>query len=327
MELNFVKRVLAEGGVIKPLIIPAEFTNGTGLCNPSIYIDGDDILCNIRHVQYDLYHSEKDQKYSSWCGPMIYLHPEDDLTLRTENYVCKLNENLDIENFNKVDTSELDITPVWDFIGLEDGRLIRWDNKLYLCGVRRDTKENGEGRMEFSEIQFTNQGIKEVSRHRIQPPIDPNSYCEKNWMPILDRPFEFVKWANPTEVVKADLDTLSSKQTILSTQTINTPRDIRGGSHVIPFEDGYIALTHEVDYWQNENNHKDGIYWHRFIIWDKNFNIKHASKEFRFMDARVEFTCGMAEYKGDYLLSFGYQDNAAYILKVKSSTLKSFIYE
>lgn len=327
METNFVKRVLAEGGIIKPLIIPSNLTNGTGLCNPSVYVDGDQILCNIRHVGYNLYHSEFEQKYPSWHGPMIYLHPEDDLTLRTINYMCKLDENLDIESFNKVDTSKLDKTPVWEFIGLEDGRLVRWEDKLYLCGVRRDTKPNGEGRMEFSEIEFTPEGVKEISRHRIQPPVDPNSYCEKNWMPILDKPFHFVKWTNPTEVVKVDLDTLSSKQLFTPIHPQQLPRYIRGGSHVIPFEDGYIALTHEVDYWQNENNHKDGIYWHRFVVWDKEFNLKHFSKEFKFMDARVEFTCGMDEYKGEYLITFGYQDNAAYILKVKPSTLKSFIYE
>ncbi len=37
--------------------------------------------------------------------------------------------------------SELDVPPVWTFIGLEDGRLVKWDEKYYLIGVRRDTKD------------------------------------------------------------------------------------------------------------------------------------------------------------------------------------------
>ena len=62
MILNFVKTVLDNNGTIKPLIISEELTGGTGLCNPSVYVDGDRILINIRHVLYNLYHSEFDKK-------------------------------------------------------------------------------------------------------------------------------------------------------------------------------------------------------------------------------------------------------------------------
>jgi hypothetical protein len=34
---SFMKFILEQGGDIKPLIIPSEFTNGTGIMNPSIY--------------------------------------------------------------------------------------------------------------------------------------------------------------------------------------------------------------------------------------------------------------------------------------------------
>ena len=325
METNFVKRVLAEGGTIKPLIIPSELTNGTGLCNPSVYVDGDQILCNIRHVGYNLYHSEFEQKYPSWHGPMIYLHPEDDLTLRTINYMCKLDENLDIESFNKVDTSKLDKTPVWEFIGLEDGRLVRWEDKLYLCGVRRDTKPNGEGRIELSEIEFTPEGVKEISRHRIQPPNE-SSYCEKNWMPILDKPFHFVKWTNPTEVVKVDLKKNKATQVYLSPNIYDFQRDIRGGSQILKINNYYIGLTHEVDLWNNEGGYKDGQYYHRFVVWDKEFNIIHTTSEFKFMDARVEFVCGMDKYKDSYIITFGYQDNAAYALQIPQNVLENYIF-
>ena len=38
---NLVKQVIQNGGSITPLIIPSDLTNGTGLMNPSIFIDGD----------------------------------------------------------------------------------------------------------------------------------------------------------------------------------------------------------------------------------------------------------------------------------------------
>lgn len=132
------------------------------------------------------------------------MHPENDRTLRTTNFYFELDSEMDIKVSHKVDTSELDVTPVWEFIGLEDARLVKWEDKLFMIGVRRDTKPNGEGRMELSEIEVTSKGVKEINRIRIQSP-DPKSYCEKNWMPILDMPYHMVKWTNPTEVVRLNI--------------------------------------------------------------------------------------------------------------------------
>lgn len=325
---NFSKLCLDNGGDIMPLVIPADLTNGTGITNPSILIDGDNILLNIRHVGYSLYLCENNQRFQTKWGPdyspFCYLHPEDDCTLRTVNYLC----DLDINNFNtlslkinKVDTSKLDIEPVWEFIGLEDARLVRWDGKLYMCGVRRDTKTNGEGRMELSEIV---NGV-EINRYRIEPPNDPNSYCEKNWMPVLDKPYHFVKWSNPTEVVEVDINTLTSKTVYLSNNYKQLKRDIRGGSQVIRLGEYYIALTHEVDLWRTKHGKKDGKYYHRFIVWNQNFEIVKVSDEFNFMAAGVEFCCGMAIYGDDILITFGYQDNASFLLKSPISYIKNFI--
>jgi predicted GH43/DUF377 family glycosyl hydrolase len=324
MVTNFAKIALEAGGLIKPLIIPSELTDGTGLCNPSVFnLDGK-IVLNLRHVQYNLYHSEIGQKYPSWHGPLIYLHPEDDVTLRTENYFCLLSNTLEIDKFMKIDMSTFNVPPKWEFIGLEDCRLFKWDNRLYVCGVRRDTTTNGQGRMELSEIKVTANAVTEISRSRINPPGD-KSYCEKNWMPILDMPYHFVKWTNPTEVVKSNPATGDSETVILTEGRQPLPRDLRGGSQVIPFEGGYIALTHEVDLWNGEAGHKDAHYYQRFVIWDKDFNLVKWSQEFKFMEARIEFAAGMALKGKDFLITYGYQDNAAYILRVPVQTVKDFI--
>ena len=93
--MNFTKLALENGGSIKPLLIPAEHTNGTGLCNPSVLVDNGKILVNLRHIQYTLYHSEL-QKFEHQYGPLVYLNPENDITLTTTNFICELNENLDV---------------------------------------------------------------------------------------------------------------------------------------------------------------------------------------------------------------------------------------
>lgn len=319
------RRSLECGGDIYPLIIPHEITSGTGIMNPSLFLDVDGkILVNIRHVNYTFYHSEQ-KLYQHQYGPLTYVHPEHDMHLRTDNYYCELDHNFNITKFNKIDTSKFDTyEPLWDFVGLEDARIFRWDEKLYISGVRRDTTTNGQGRMELSEIVVSENSVEEVSRFRIPPPKDPNSYCEKNWMPIIDKPYHYVKWSNPTEVVKVNPNDESCETTVLS-DFVQLPRDLRGGSQVISWKNHYLALTHEVCLFNSEVGRKDAIYRHRFILWDKNWNIVKYSNDFSLMSGHVEFCVGMTKYHDDILITFGFQDNAAYLLKIPEVVIEEFL--
>lgn len=328
MEKNeLVKYVIENGGSIHPLLIPSDLTGGTGLMNPSVFVDGDQILVNIRHINYTLYHSEEKKFPHPW-GPLQYLHPEDDLTLRTNNYICHLDDNLDIVRFDHVNTSMLDVDPLWSFIGLEDARLFKWDGKHYLCGVRRDTTDNGQGRMELSEIVIESNGIREISRHRIPAPGNNGSYCEKNWMPINDWPYHFVKWTNPTEIVKFDINTGQIEQVILDeSKIVPVWADLRGGSQVLSLGEQFITITHEVNLFNSEIGRKDGRYRHRFVVWDKDWNIIKYTDSFAFMTGEIEFCCGAAFYKGDFLISFGFQDNCAYILRIPKDVFYKLLNE
>lgn len=313
---NFCKLAIEANGNMYPLIIPSQESKGLGLTNPSIHWNGKELITNVRHVQYALYHSEKAQKFQNQWGCLAYLNPEDDITLRTKNYLITNAK----DNIKLIDTSKLDVTPLWEFIGLEDARIAYWNDKIYLCGVRRDTTSNGVGRLEISEIQ----NHKEVRRYRIEPP-NGYSYCEKNWMPIADMPFHFVKWTNPTEVVKVDIETLRSETIKLVNHDLELPRDIRGGSQVILYEGFYIAVTHEVDLWYNQKNNKDAQYYHRFIVWDKNWNIVKVSDEFKFLGAQIEFCCGLTQRDDKLLLTFGFQDTTAFVLEMTTNFIKNFL--
>lgn len=322
--MNLTKIALDNGGFIKPLIVNSELTKGTGLTNPSIFIDEyENILVNIRHIQYTLYHSEL-KKYEHNWGPLVYVNEENSSILKTTNYISKLNSNLDIEYTKKVDTHFLDKPPLWEFSGLEDCRLFKWNNKTYLCGVRRDTTLYGEGRMELSEIALDNNQAKEISRVRIPIPGDNESYCEKNWMPILDKPYHFIKWTNPTQVVKFDLETKTTTQVHIG-QYQEMPADLKGGSQVIQYKDGYLALTHETYHYNYESGKRDAIYRHRFTYWDNDWNVISFSDDFDLLGGKIEFSCGLAKRENDFLVSFGFQDNSAYVLSVPEKIIEEII--
>ena len=333
---NFSKIVLNNKGKISPLIIEDSSINGTGLCNVSIFIDNNgEILTNIRHVHYHLYHSEFNQKFYNKWGCLSYLNPEDEIALITGNWLCKLNPNtLLVDDYKKIDTSKHDIKPNWEFHGLEDARVFRWDDILYVCGVRRDVYNNGQGRMELCKIDK----YKEITRDRIIPPKD--TYLEKNWMPILDLPYHFVKWTSPLEIVKVLPDkksktkvkygytnNIESETIFKKDYQLSLPRDLRGSSQVVRIGDYRMCITHEVDFFYNPGKYKDAHYYHRFIIWDMDWNLVRLSKPFKFMNTRIEFCCGLAVQDRDLLVTFGYQDNTSYILKFDFEVLNQLSWE
>lgn len=329
--MNLVQKSVEKGGHLKPLIIPAELTGGLGVMNPSVFIDDDgDILCIVRTLNYTLYHSENDQRFPSVWGPLAYLHPEEDQRLVTYNYFCRLDKDLNIINHTLIDTTKLDVEPIWTFVGEEDARLVKWDDKYYATGVRRDTTTTGVGRMELSELEVDKQSwtAKEVSRLRIPAPVDENSYCEKNWMPVIDKPFHYIKWSSPTELVKTFPDMPARCEQVSVNPGVVPETDQRGGSQLIKWGNYYIAISHEVVLFKNYMKQKNATYRHRICVWDENFVLVGVSPQnWAFLDGQIEFCAGAAEYDGDLLISFGYSDNAAFILQVPGEVVETLIKE
>jgi hypothetical protein len=203
---------------------------------------------------------------------------------------------------------------------------VEWNNKLYGIGVRRDLDTKGTGRMEISELEIADNSVKEVFRYRIPGPPPDNEYCMKNCTPILDKPFHLLKWSNPTCLMQFDI---SGKETRIfeTTSKITMNNDLRGGSQVIPYKGSYLSILHETNLYSSEQGKKDATYRHRFLVWNEDFQLIKISKLFSFMNMKIEFCCGLAEYQDDFLITFGAQDNAGYILKVSKSVVEDFINE
>jgi hypothetical protein len=329
--MSLVQRVLQNGGKIAPIIIEDGYYKNIGYMNPSVFVDNDgEILVNLRHINYTLYHSENDQQFPTRWGPLSYLHPETDQNLKTVNYLCRLNSNLEMTDHSMIDTSELDQPPLWEFHGEEDCRLVQWEGKYYVIGVRRDTTPNGQGRMELSEISIDKENwkVKEISRLRIPAPGDDNSYCEKNWVPILDKPYHFVKWTSPTEVVRTYPELPARCEQVSLKHGLQPPADQRGGTQLVKWNNLYIAIPHEVYLFNNYLGRKDGVYRHRLCVWDEEFNLVGVSpNHFSFLDGRIEFAAGAAKYGDDLLVSFGFADNCAYVLQIPKHVVDQLVAE
>jgi hypothetical protein len=192
--------------------------------------------------------------------------------------------------------------------------------------------------MEMCEIEWIDNEWQEVSRNPIPAPGDNATYCEKNWMPVIDMPWHFVKWCNPTEVIKFDIEkgTTTTVHLDETKRYHQFSRDLRGGTQVFPIGDGRrLCFTHEVDLLKDVFHRKDGHYNHRVIVWDDEWNIIHATQDFSFFGSQIdptlgheyniEFATGITFLDGDVLIAFGYQDNGTFILRMSEEIFFDFV--
>jgi hypothetical protein len=56
-----------------------------------------------------------------------------------------------------------------------------------------------------------------------------------------------------------------------------------------------------------------------------NWNIVHTTDTFTFMKGEIEFVTGLAIRESDVLISFGFQDNAAYIISLPTNLFEAIV--
>lgn len=309
-DFGFVSYILHNGGNIYSLDINLDDfgLKGWNCMNPSILFFKDKLYFSVRCVNYTLFNSVL---FPVRSQPTIYC--ENEGKLRSVNFVGILNENdFSIESIGIVDTSKLDTKPLWNFIGLEDARLVSWNGRLSLCGVRRDFKKDGTGRMELSTIEKDDDKWNEISRERIEIPDHDDNYCEKNWMPFLDKPGIFLRNISADELINMNRNIKNICNHIV------LPSGLRGDSQIVRYSnDGYIGLIHEcqLNLLDKSTNARTGKYLHHFIILDNDGKIIGITKSFQYSnDFNIEFGCGLA-IKGDNVyVSFSEMDLAAFLL-------------
>ena len=327
----FVNYCLLGGVKIRRMDLDLKDPFWPGYCNPSIMYDkkDDNWKFIIRNVNYVLHGSQHPYKcYSSW-GPVLYSVPwEDGRNLKTQNFLGTANDPMNDDwHFTKIETRPY--TPIWEFWGEEDARLVRWNDKLYTTGVRRDDNKDGRGRMELMHITENATKPQEINRLKVKAPGKDDGYCEKNWMPIRDLPYHYVRLANPTIVVKVDPKTGKSEEVVHKDKAsgfVDEKFDLlRGSSQVVTWGDYYISLVHTCELWLTASNRKFARYCHVFIVWDKEWNIVKMSPLFSFGNYNVEFTTGLEYKDGKFYIPFALQDNFSFLMEVDENVIRNFI--
>lgn len=334
---NFVNICLQGGGQIMFIDYNEHNPLWPGYCNPSIMWDNKtkDFKLILRNVNYVLHNSGDNER--NWCGwgPCFYSIPQEDgRNLKTRNFIGVSKDPFN-NGFKFLEIQTKPYNPIWEFQGEEDARIIRWDDKLYTTGVRRDDNEKGMGRMELMllkepSIIADNKTMEyyEESRLKINGIGDNSTYCEKNWMPIQDIPYHYIQSSNPLRIIKVNPDTGEVSPIIEKPKDDNLLKHfdmLRGSSQCIPWKDGHITLVHTCELWFTRNGRKFAKYMHVFLWWDNDWNLKKVSPLFTFGDFMVEFTTGLEYHDGYFYIPFAIQDNFTYLLKVPENTIETFL--
>lgn len=306
--MSFISSSISNGGLFKPIIAPIK--TGSFL-NPSISIIDQKILINFRYFNHFFYHPEKSKYKIKWK----HFFANKDI-IKTSNYIGYFDHNLESIEFYPVNLilSDHDLF-CCSSKGLEDCRLVCWNDKIYLIGTKVDAASDCVGKIQLSEISFDGKQFLEISKLPISE--TSNISVDKNWMPIIDQAYSFIKWSNPTEIINVDIKTkkINSKtyNNYISGYTL-----FKGGSQVIKLYEDNLSLIHETI------NDK---YYHRFILWDKDWNVIKISKQFSFLNSDVEYACGMALFNDSILISLCIQETSCYILQNSIPFIMNFIYD
>ena len=219
--------------------------------------------------------------------------------------ISKLDKDMNPTEWHKIDFPD---GPIQER-GVEDARIFWRKNSFYIHCV---FLERSQPRARIAVYKLSDD-LRVASFVKLYESERGNNAIEKNWMTELyseDSNIDFLRY---------------------------NPDGIRGGSSLIPWEDGYLALVHKTysqptfKYSSKTFGEMEGAtkhYRHLFAEYDKNIIFKRATQEFTFREnGQVEFGMGLVEKDNHLYMSLGVNDEEVWMAKLSKSKVKQLLQE
>ncbi len=195
-------------------------------------------------------------------------------------------------------------------VGFEDCRLFWWRGAWHLVANCREVSHDALERMVLLRID------DDQLADLVVFPGQVTGRREKNWMPfVVDDRLLLVYGCHPFVVVEWDPDAGRLRERC----RIATPTSFAafgGGSQGVPVEGGHLFVVHQV-----ERSGTRRLYEHRLFQIDDELRPVALSRPFALQRYGVEFCAGMAAWGDDLLLSYGTQDQRAWLASVDAVDL------
>jgi predicted GH43/DUF377 family glycosyl hydrolase len=230
-------------------------------------------------------------------------------TIKNRLWYVSLNSDLSAKSLIEIKAITPDYLPISR--GLEDARLFSRDGEWFFTCVILET-HTPVARIALFSLDFTSGTATFIEKYESWDPTK----LEKNWMtPALEANSTFDYIYGPTGIVK-------DRKFDIKECTNENISHVRGGSCLWPLDDGsYLAVIHEVSIKPIERfnprtfaKELTGLrqYSHRFARYSYTGELIQISEHFIFNHYNVEFSCGLVEKDGNFIISYGLQDVAAH---------------
>lgn len=222
--------------------------------------------------------------------------------IRTQNHLATLDSDLNIVALDLIrgDWGEVKFPLV---VGLEDARLQWAHDHWFIYGTLRQHRSDG-----LCEVATAGLEGDQMVRQCVMNNPEPGRH-QKNWM-AMSGTADFIYTVSPPQVMNG------AKGLYLLKRTHTEPfspecEQFRGSSQAIETDYGYLAVTHEVD-WSTGRRR----YYHRFVAFDDAGYCFAYTEPFSIIEPAIEFVAGLVEHQEDYVISFGYKDERAFLARI-----------
>ena len=261
--------------------------------NPSVVLSDGQLLTTVRTVNF------------------VHRCPHSkELTPTTRNFLLTLNPDLTTKFSREICLPADFPVRFAAILGVEDLRPFVWLGALWVIGCTAMLS----GRPEQILARVAPESLTDC--RVLQPPCGIRP--QKNWMPQVsaDR-LRFLYWHNPTTILDEWGALVSVSEPPVSTA------GFRGSTQLVPFDDGWLGMIHEVLERPNETNY----YFHRFVWLNAEDKLRAVSRRFRFSDRHVDYCAGLSWHPDGerMVLSFAVCDVEAWLATVEAAEVRAML--
>src|SRR5262249_54791780 len=153
-----------------------------------------------------------------------------------------------------------------------------WRGGLWCVSCVRELTDDGWCEMVLARLDETDDGQRRMTDWRTLQPEGPRLH-QKNWMAFVDSDdLRFVYLCDPTRIVDDQAATLAETPSRISAA------GFRGGSALIDFAGGRLAIVHEMVEREGRRHYR-----HRFVWFDAELRLRGLSRPFYFRERGIEF--------------------------------------
>lgn len=285
---------------------PVDFTppEGWRAMNPSITRFDDRLVLNQRLVNY-------------WIDDQGYYRLGPSGAVETRNMLLTLDEALEVTSAVEIEPpSNRPTVRYKDVLGFEDLRLFGWRGALWCASTVREMNDEGWCQQVLARIDTTAGDGRRLADWRVLAPGGPIQH-EKNWMPMVaGETLRFVRLCDPTRIVDDGGATVSVSAPDFAAE------GFRGGSQLVPFDGGWLAVTHEA-----AGSYGGKVYTHRLAWFDAKGALAAASRPFILRQRGIEFVAGLS-WMGDgrrLVISFGVNDAESWLAVIEADDARAML--